>query len=224
MPIEEAAAAMSWWHQHVTSATYLEISCDMIRFPASSKIFQIDRETGPWDFSGRGDDEVAPWTAHNSRHRQANIIMVPNENNNDNNCKGLLSQAREYIHEAVKTDEIRLEERPISEKIVELVPTSTTEITESIQNAFDDIKDKFSARLDEGTEREFARQNESNFRPIETIKDQVKSARETIYEATKSQEQKEVEAFQQKPFFDKLQVIQESAARDDLTPPDLLLD
>ena len=123
-------------------------------------------------------------------------------------ANGVVDKAREFIHEAVKTPEMREEERrqnmTIPEKISEAMPNSPAEAAETVRSSFNaavgDIKKNFKERLDEGTENtnkinytDPAAEKEKKFQPITDI-------REKIYDATKSEEERKAEL----GFFDQI--------------------
>jgi len=142
--------------------------------------------------------------------------------NNDQNVneKNLLSKAREYIHEAVKTDEQREAEKSTLEKMKESVPSSASEAVEkakeTINTGIASTKKGFEERLNENSAGEPIRKLSEEAKPglIEKTKQatvhSVTGLREKIYDVTKSKEEKEAEEFAAKPFTEKVSETVES--------------
>ena len=143
-----------------------------------------------------------------------------NNNNNNNsqqsssNNSSILRSAREYIHEKVKTDEIREAEKSPFEKVKESLPSSVHEAGEKAKGAVDSgvqsFKDGFQERLNENSAGDKIRDsstepsmNEQQPGPISKAKDAtlgtVTNLREKIYDATKSAEERKAEEEAKKP-------------------------
>ena len=117
---------------------------------------------------------------------------------NDNN--NILSQAREYIHESVKTDARAEAEKTPIDKVKESFPNDTAEvvemITDGVSGFIDKTKNDFESRLNEGTDREIQKQAEDGTPGFlgtakDTVKGKVDDLRENIYDFTKSKAEKE---------------------------------
>lgn len=124
----------------------------------------------------------------------------------DNKNESIKEKARDFIHEKVAKDEELQNERPPDQKFVDSIPVNTHEVAEVIDNSMADVKQKFTERLDEGTEREKRHQEEQNLNPVQ---EKLKNARETIYEKTKPPDVKDREKFQDASFTEKFHMMQE---------------
>lgn len=163
--------------------------------------------------------------------------------NNSNNDKdhNILDQTREFIHETVKTQERREQEKPLTEKVKEKMPDSAEEAGADVGKFFDDLgtsaKKKFNQRVDEGTEREKSGENEKEEEDqekkniVDATKEKIHDIRETVYDATKSKEEKEAEEEAEKPLVDKIKDFPPSNLKkyhenkkDDDVEPAVLLD
>ena len=113
-------------------------------------------------------------------------------NQNDN---GILSQAREFVHDKVRTEARKEEEKSYTEKAVDTACAFK-----------DDVVERFNERIDEGTvraERHEADSTSEN-KPglMAPVKEQVNSLRENIYDATKSKAEKEADREAEKPILE----------------------
>jgi uncharacterized caspase-like protein len=117
---------------------------------------------------------------------------------------GILDKTRQFIHEKVKTPELREEERQqnmtFTDKIAESLPDSPSQAVDMARDSFhaavEDVKKNFNDRLEEGkqddnriqhnTDSADQKEKKSSFQPI-------KGLREKIYDATKSEEERKAE-------------------------------
>lgn len=137
-------------------------------------------------------------------------MSTTSNSNQTTSNPGILSKAREYIHETVKTDAIREQEKPVTEKISEAVPSSLDEAVNGakglVQAAYDDVTTKFQERLDEDRpagEKVVVKDPEPKGLVGKT-KDQVTNLREKIYDITKSEEEKKADEWNSKSLAEKM--------------------
>ena len=127
--------------------------------------------------------------------------MTSSENNNN-----IIEQARDFIHEKVATDEQLQQEKPIDQKIQDAIPSdpqdAVNRVSNAAKNVTQDIQDRFNKRLDEGTDRAGKKQEITR----SVLMDRM---REKAYEATKSPEVQQREAFNQASIPEKMNILQE---------------
>lgn len=141
----------------------------------------------------------------------------------DNDNNGIVDKTREFIHETVKTDEQRQAEKPIMEKIKDKVPSNAEEAGAGVGGAIDgvvnDFTTKFQERLDEDRPEgeKLAHKDEKNKGLLGATQDKIKDVRETIYDKTKSEEEKRMD----KPFLERVTEVRE--AKDGKTEPAIMM-
>ena len=170
------------------------------------------------------EDKKKPVQTMTENSNENNIINMPTFSKNVDNQveedKSLLQKARENIHEKVATDEQLHQEKPPFKQFQDSLPQDGQEAVDmaksGVENAVQDMKNKFNERIDEGTERAQKHQDTGSDKNI--LQQQVDSARNAIYEATKSEKVKEREEMANKDFCDRLEYLKKKGASDKSEP------
>lgn len=143
--------------------------------------------------------------------------MSPNNNKNNENSTGIIDQAREFIHENVKTQEQRDAEKSVTEKMKNKIPESAEEtgsaVGKTIDSGIQTFKDGFAERLAEDSDGNKIRETNQDdpcdspgllSSAMQKTKDGVQNAREHIYNVTKSEQEKEADRQAEMSILDKV--------------------
>ena len=143
--------------------------------------------------------------------------------NTEKNNTGILDQARNFVHEAVKTQEQRQKEeeaqKSVMDKITEKIPANAEEARASVGKTIDqgiqNIKENFQERLNEDSEGNKIRNGPTSDKKdappglLENVADvaqeKIKQTREYVYDVTKSEREKEAERRAEMSLMDKVQ-------------------